>query len=252
MLMELVIELGNFLSLLSYLSEKLCLLVLRVSEDACLFSVVEELYTLFLCCKIYKISSDVWLSSTDVRQQEQRWKACPARAAGNARWGTPAAVASTTPNDNRADVSDADSGSPNDWSDSDSHAIGAATAAPIPTSTASVDASDSLHYPLMNHTFPAFQHLIDRAIMTKKKREEMDDRKRRLVDLSLGATIAPISHVIHLSNSSRVTLRDISSRPNVCISSSTARTVSQKGVSSRGRIIRHLVFLSQQPIRAVK
>jgi hypothetical protein len=48
-----------FLSLLSSLSEKLCLPMLGVSEDACLFGVVEELYTLFLCYKICKISSDV-------------------------------------------------------------------------------------------------------------------------------------------------------------------------------------------------
>jgi hypothetical protein len=48
-----------FLSLLSSLSEELFLPVLGVSEDACLFNVVEELYTLFLCCKICKICSDV-------------------------------------------------------------------------------------------------------------------------------------------------------------------------------------------------
>jgi hypothetical protein len=27
-----------------------------------------------------------------------------------------------------------------------------------------------LHYQFMNHTFPTFQHLIDRAIMTEQKR----------------------------------------------------------------------------------
>jgi hypothetical protein len=43
--------------------------VLEISEDAHLFSVVEEFYTLFLCCKICKISSDAWLHSTDVREQ---------------------------------------------------------------------------------------------------------------------------------------------------------------------------------------
>jgi hypothetical protein len=45
--------------LLSSLFEKLCLPVLGVSEDAYLFSIVEEFYTLFLCCKICKISSNV-------------------------------------------------------------------------------------------------------------------------------------------------------------------------------------------------
>jgi hypothetical protein len=37
-----------------------------------------------------------------------------------------------------------------------------------------------LQYQLMNHTFPTFQHLIDRAIMTEKKRKEMEDHKRKI------------------------------------------------------------------------
>jgi hypothetical protein len=37
-----------------------------------------------------------------------------------------------------------------------------------------------LHYQLMNHTFPTFQHLIDRAIMTERKRREMEDRKHKI------------------------------------------------------------------------
>jgi hypothetical protein len=32
----------------------------------------------------------------------------------------------------------------------------------------------------MNHTVPTFQHLIDRVIMTEKKRKEMEDRKRKI------------------------------------------------------------------------
>jgi hypothetical protein len=79
------------------------------------------------------------------------------------------------------------------------------------------------------------------------------------VDLSLGAAITPVSQVIHLSSSSRITLRDIKSRPSVLLSSSskgstlsTAKTTSKEEVSSRGRIIRYLVFLPQQPARAVK
>jgi hypothetical protein len=39
---------------------------------------------------------------------------------------------------------------------------------------------DPLQYQLMNHTFPTFQHLIDRAIMTERKRKEMEDRKRKI------------------------------------------------------------------------
>jgi hypothetical protein len=37
-----------------------------------------------------------------------------------------------------------------------------------------------MHYQLMNHTFPTFQHLIDRAIMTKRKHKEMKDQKRKM------------------------------------------------------------------------
>jgi hypothetical protein len=68
--------------------------------------------------------------STDVWQQAQRWKACSAAAADTPSWGTPAAVATTTPDDHRADVSDADLGSPSDWTDSSSYAIGVAAATP--------------------------------------------------------------------------------------------------------------------------
>jgi hypothetical protein len=39
---------------------------------------------------------------------------------------------------------------------------------------------DPQHYQLMNHTFPAFQHLIDRGIMTERKRKEMEDRKHKI------------------------------------------------------------------------
>jgi hypothetical protein len=39
---------------------------------------------------------------------------------------------------------------------------------------------DPLNYQLMNHTFPTFQHLIDRAIMTEKKRKEMEDQKCKI------------------------------------------------------------------------
>jgi hypothetical protein len=59
--------------------------VLGVSEDVYLFSTVEEFYTIFLCCKICKISSDVRLHSADVRQQAQRREACSAGAVGTTR-----------------------------------------------------------------------------------------------------------------------------------------------------------------------
>jgi hypothetical protein len=39
---------------------------------------------------------------------------------------------------------------------------------------------DPLQYELMNHTFPTFQHRIDKAIMTERKRKEIKDRKRKI------------------------------------------------------------------------
>jgi hypothetical protein len=43
---------GSPFVLLSSLFEKLCWSVLEISEDVHLFSMVEEFYTLFLCCKL--------------------------------------------------------------------------------------------------------------------------------------------------------------------------------------------------------
>jgi hypothetical protein len=124
---------------LSSLSEKLCWSVLEISEDAHPLSVVEEFYTLFLCCKICKISSDVWLHSADVREQAQRRKACSAGAASSAGRGTPAtATATPAPDVHRADVPDADSGSPSHRSDSGRHSAAAAAG-----TTSASDASDA-------------------------------------------------------------------------------------------------------------
>jgi hypothetical protein len=124
---------------LSSLSEKLCWSVLEISEDAHLFSAVEEFYTLFLCCKICKISSDVWLHSADVREQAQRRKACSAGASRSAGRGAPATAPAAPATDvDRADVSDADLGSPSHRSDSGYHP--AATAAGPTTAS---DASDA-------------------------------------------------------------------------------------------------------------
>jgi hypothetical protein len=44
--------LGSLFIPLSSLSEKLRLPMLEVSKDVHLFSIVEEFYTLFLCCKL--------------------------------------------------------------------------------------------------------------------------------------------------------------------------------------------------------
>jgi hypothetical protein len=50
---------------------------------------------------------------------------------------------------------------------------------------------DPLQYQLMNHTFPTFQHLIDRAIMTERKRKEMEDRKRKMSGPQPGSSNCP-------------------------------------------------------------
>jgi hypothetical protein len=50
---------------------------------------------------------------------------------------------------------------------------------------------DPLHYQLMNHTFPTFQHLIDRAIMTERKRREMEDQKRKIGGPQAGSNSRP-------------------------------------------------------------
>jgi hypothetical protein len=50
---------------------------------------------------------------------------------------------------------------------------------------------DPLQYQLMNHTFPTFQHLIDRAIMTERKRKEMEDHKRKVSGPQPGSSNRP-------------------------------------------------------------
>jgi hypothetical protein len=55
---------------------------------------------------------------------------------------------------------------------------------------------DPLHYQLMNHTFPSFQHLIDRAIMTERKCRKMENRKRKIG----GSQARSSSHPCYLGN----------------------------------------------------
>ena len=43
----------------------------------------------------------------------------------------------------------------------------------------------------MNHTFPTYQHLIDRTIMTERKRREMEDRKRKIGGPQTGSSSRP-------------------------------------------------------------
>jgi hypothetical protein len=106
----------------------------------------------------------------------------------------------------------------------------------------------------MNHTFPTFQHLIDRAIMTEKKHKEMEERKRKIGGPQPGSSNRLVSQATHLSSSDRTSahLNNNTFRGSTLSTSSRiARTISQE-VSSRGRISRHFVSLPQQPTRTVK
>ncbi|WVZ84411.1 hypothetical protein U9M48_031448 [Paspalum notatum var. saurae] len=40
--------------------------------------------------------------------------------------------------------------------------------------------NDELQYQLMNHTFPSFHQLVDRALFTERKRQEIEERKRKV------------------------------------------------------------------------
>jgi hypothetical protein len=50
---------------------------------------------------------------------------------------------------------------------------------------------DPLHYQLMNHTFSTFQHLIDKAIMTERKRRKIEDKKRKIDGSQAGSSSCP-------------------------------------------------------------
>jgi hypothetical protein len=107
----------------------------------------------------------------------------------------------------------------------------------------------------MNHTFLTFQHLIDRAIMTERKRKEMEDRKRKIMDPSLEAAIVLVSQAINLSSSGRTSVHlNISNSKGSILSTSIriVRTISQEEVSFRGRFSRHFIFLPQQLSRTIR
>jgi hypothetical protein len=114
---------------------------------------------------------------------------------------------------------------------------------------------DPLQYHLMNHTFPTFQHLIDRAIMTEKKRKEMEDRKRKIGGPQPGSSNRPCfsgNPPQQFMQNQHPPQQQQFQRSTLSASSKIARTISQEEVSFRGRISRHLVFPPQQPTRAVK
>jgi hypothetical protein len=107
----------------------------------------------------------------------------------------------------------------------------------------------------MNHTFLTFQHLIDRAIMTERKRKRWRIASARSVDPSLEAAIVLVSQAINLSSSGRTNVHPSSSSFKgiiLSINIRIVRTIIREEVSSRGRISRHLIFLPQQLSRTIK
>jgi hypothetical protein len=52
--------------------------------------------------------------------------------------------------------------------------------------------SDALQYQLMNHRFPTFQNLVDRALLTERKhRDMMEDRKHKFPNQQVGSSSRP-------------------------------------------------------------
>ncbi|WVZ70910.1 hypothetical protein U9M48_019539 [Paspalum notatum var. saurae] len=53
--------------------------------------------------------------------------------------------------------------------------------------------NDELQYQLMNHTFPSFHQLVDRALFTKRKRQEIKERKRKYNNSSFTTTLHQVA-----------------------------------------------------------
>jgi hypothetical protein len=51
---------------------------------------------------------------------------------------------------------------------------------------------DPLHYQQMNHIFRTFQYLIDGAIMTERKRRDMEDKKSKIGGSQIGSSTRPL------------------------------------------------------------
>jgi hypothetical protein len=50
---------------------------------------------------------------------------------------------------------------------------------------------DHLEYALMNHRFDNFNHLVDSALNTERKRWEIEDKKRKMVLAATGSNTRP-------------------------------------------------------------
>jgi hypothetical protein len=96
----------------------------------------------------------------------------------------------------------------------------------------------------MNQTFPTFQHLIDRVIMTERKRKKMEDRKSKISGPQPGSSNRPCfsgNLPQQFRQNQRPRQQQQFKGSTLSTSSRIARTISQEEVSSRGRISRHLV-----------
>jgi hypothetical protein len=107
---------------------------------------------------------------------------------------------------------------------------------------------DPLHYHLMIHTFPTFQHLIDKAIMTERKHQEMEDNKHKIGGSSTGSSSRPCYSSNPPQQSKQVTSTSIRSTRGSFLSSSsssTIRTTTREEISISVKETRHLAFLPQ-------
>jgi hypothetical protein len=121
---------------------------------------------------------------------------------------------------------------------------------------------DPLHYQLMNHTFPTFQHLIDRAIIIERKHQEMENRKCKIGGSQVGSSSRPRysgnppqhfkqghpqGHQHQRRTNSSSTRGSFLSN-----SSSIVKATSRDKISISVRTTRQLAFLPQQPTRTTK
>jgi hypothetical protein len=118
------------------------LAVLRVSEDAHLFSVMKTSIYLLLC---WKTAGQIWCVYTFYRclTTGADVEGVSSKSSRHPRMRHRSSSFHHHPNDYRADVSDADLGSPSNWSNTSSCATGAAATTPTSTSYASADAADA-------------------------------------------------------------------------------------------------------------
>jgi hypothetical protein len=50
---------------------------------------------------------------------------------------------------------------------------------------------DHIQYALLNHRFDSFNHLVDAALNTERKRREIEDKKRKMAPSSSGSNTRP-------------------------------------------------------------